>query len=99
MNEQSWTARVDWEQPNVPADEQMDQVMDALADYHAVLAFDYPMYPNQSPVLGSAMISVDAHSPLQAAATAVDVVEAAAGAEATGFEILTSAEWDRRLDL
>lgn len=91
----TWTARVEWRNGYEPGQTTVDAWVDRLADHSPVIAHEHRL---EGSWRMSATITVEAPSLRQAVQAAVRLVEdAVTVAHADGVEVLTAAEYTRRL--
>lgn len=96
MTDQTWTVRVDWlhKVGALPAEATFDAWTTALAAYSPALSLE----PGGALQRASATITVDAPTLRQAFQMALGYVQAVTGAKPTGVEVLTTEEFDRRVN-
>jgi hypothetical protein len=93
-----WTAVVDWTYPLSPNTAQVDEWMAKLDGLSAAIHDEPADDLARDRVRCAATISFEASSLRQATTEALRLVENATGLKATGVSVLTSREFDRRLE-
>lgn len=89
-----WNAIVEWDHAAEPDPDWLDELVERLLAYAPSIGIRRPA----GRVSMSATITVQAATLRTATRTALRAVEAATGQRATGIEVLTTAEFDRRLE-
>lgn len=93
-----WTARVEWEQPtDAITEEWAVDLVDRLAPFSAAIGTQKESAGPGYPETWSADLTVEAGTLRQAIAAALQEVEQATGHKATGIEVLTDHEYERRV--
>lgn len=92
----AWTARVEWPQATSLSTDDLERLVERLLPYAGALGVEKEAAGPDEPETWSAVINVDAPSLRQATTAALQAVEQAVGAKATGIEVLTEHEHQRR---
>jgi len=93
----SWTARVEWAQHAPSNDTELEQLVERLAPYAGAIGVEKPSAGPGYPETWGAVITLEAASLRQATVAALQHVEQAVGQKATGIEVLTTHEHERRV--